>query len=970
MDNQYNIVLGALTKASSQNAELLKDAEIQLKSWETERGFYSILLNIACDINLHVNIRWLSALCIKNGVDRYWRKTAPNSIENEERIAIKQKLLMCLNEQVNQIALQFAVIISKIARFDFPKEWAELFPTLLNSTQSVNKLEQQRALLTMQHVIKALSSKRLTGDRRIFYQLTSTIFSNIFHQWINYSKLFLQEVNGDALQVRELLDNSFLTLKILRKLVTFGFKECSKEPDAVNFILLIYQQIGPFLDCRMYLQNKGTVFDVCEKYIILLVKILRDVVDLQPFSFVQFIQPTLECCITFCFNRSLQDKLYERLIVQFMNVVKSILICQEYKPAKVIEEKNPLTIEAHSIKVSFFTLPVLKEICDQLLSRYFLLTNEDISSWENSPEEFASEEGGESWKFSLRPCTEVFFLTLFHEFRNLLTPLVVEVLQNSQTTKTTDLFGILKKDAVYNAVGLAAFDLYDEIDFDAWFTNVLIAELQNKEPGYHIIRRRVIWLIGQWVGVKMSPDMRPLLYEVILKMLNSEENLIVRLAASNTLKVAVDDFEFNSEQFLPFLEGFTTALFLLLKEVKECDLKMSILHVISFVVERMGSEIRPHAEALLHYLPQLWDTCGDHNMLRCAIISCFVHLVQGLGTLSESLQPLLVPMIALSTDVHQPPHVYLLEDGLDLWWAILDNTSVCPDELLKLASHLFPLLEYKGDSLPPCIRIAEAYLLLNPKDFLKNYGQALVETFHGTIKDMKSEGVDMLLKVVETVFILFPEDGPVLFEPLLPYVLTLALDKYELPLSSTIQLSILSRVILHNPNCFSRILQAKADECRKDVGSILDDFLILWLERMPLANPIQRKKLLGLALTCLLTSNMNAVHEKICGILLAVVEVLYDITKVNRENCSGSDDMLVINPGEISDLDEEIETEQDKRKRELTLLDPVYTVVLRDYLYNQVMALQQSVGATKFQDLMSTVDVETMDELQVYLKQS
>lgn len=44
MDNHYHIVLDALTKASSQNAELLKIAERQLKSWETERGFYSILL--------------------------------------------------------------------------------------------------------------------------------------------------------------------------------------------------------------------------------------------------------------------------------------------------------------------------------------------------------------------------------------------------------------------------------------------------------------------------------------------------------------------------------------------------------------------------------------------------------------------------------------------------------------------------------------------------------------------------------------------------------------------------------------------------------------------------------------------------------------------------------------------------------------------------------------------------------------
>lgn len=53
---------------------------------------------------------------------------------------------------------------------------------------------------------------------------------------------------------------------------------------------------------------------------------------------------------------------------------------------------------------------------------------------------------------------------------------------------------------------------------------------------------------------------------------------------------------------------------------------------------------------------------------------------------------------------------------------------------------------------------------------------------------------------------------------------------------------------------------------------------------------------------------------------------------------------------------------------QLFKLDPVYTVGLRNYLYNQVVALQQSVGAAKFQDLMSTVDIETMQQVQYYLQ--
>lgn len=37
-----------------------------------------------------------------------------------------------------------------------------------------------------------------------------------------------------------------------------------------------------------------------------------------------------------------------------------------------------------------------------------------------------------------------------------------------------DMNRIIKKDALYNAIGLAAFELFDEVDFDRWFSQVYI----------------------------------------------------------------------------------------------------------------------------------------------------------------------------------------------------------------------------------------------------------------------------------------------------------------------------------------------------------------------------------------------------------------------------------------------------------------------------------------------------------------
>ena len=39
-------------------------------------------------------------------------------------------------------------------------------------------------------------------------------------------------------------------------------------------------------------------------------------------------------------------------------------------------------------------------------------------------------------------------------------------------------------------------------------------------------------------------------------------------------------------------------------------------------------KVKPFAASLSLYLPELWQESGDHNMLRCAIVSTVTHLVE------------------------------------------------------------------------------------------------------------------------------------------------------------------------------------------------------------------------------------------------------------------------------------------------------------------------------------------------------
>uniref|UniRef100_A0A8D2PAF3 Importin-11 n=1 Tax=Zosterops lateralis melanops TaxID=1220523 RepID=A0A8D2PAF3_ZOSLA len=679
LNSASTVVLQVLTQATSQDTAVLKPAEEQLKQWETQPGFYSVLLNIFTNHSLDVNVRWLAVLYFKNGIDRYWRRVAPHAISEEEKSTLRAGLITNFNEPVNQIATQISVLIAKVARVDCPRQWPELIPTLVESVKVQDDLQQHRALLTLYHVTKTLASKRLAADRKLFYDLTSSIYSFACSLWNHHTDTFLQQIcTGDEAAAANSLERTLLSLKVLRKLTVNGFVEPhwnaevmvsteneSLKNDSYEMSDLLGRSVRAESICR----------DRLEKTIILFTKVLLDFLDQHPFSFTALIQRSLEFSVSYVFTEAGEGVVFEQFIVQCMNLIKMIVKNYAYKPSKNIEDSSPETLEAHKIKTAFFTYPTLMEICRRLVTHYFLLTKEELTMWEEDPESFSKK-----YLLIFQPCTEVLFIDIFHEYNQTLTPVLLEMVHSLQgPTNMENTNAILIKDAVYNAVGLAAYELFDSVDFDQWFKNQLLAELQVSHDSYKPIRRRVIWLIGQWISVKFKSDLRPVLYEAIRNLLQDRD-------------LVVNDFEFRTDQFLPYLESMFTLLFQLLQEVTQCDTKMHVLHVLSCVIERVNMQIRPYVGCLVQYLPLLWKQSEEHNMLRCAILTTLIHLVQGLGADSKNLYPFLLPVIQLSTDVSQPPHVYLLEDGLELWLVTLENSPCLTPELLRIFQNMSALL--------------------------------------------------------------------------------------------------------------------------------------------------------------------------------------------------------------------------------------------------------------------------------------
>ena len=113
-----------LKRASSSDHQQVQTSTQQLQNWEKQPGFYSSLQSIFIDTSLPFEVRYLCTIQLKNGVDKFWRKTASNAISKDERALIRSRCIASgISEPDRRLGLQNALVIAKIARFEFPHDW-------------------------------------------------------------------------------------------------------------------------------------------------------------------------------------------------------------------------------------------------------------------------------------------------------------------------------------------------------------------------------------------------------------------------------------------------------------------------------------------------------------------------------------------------------------------------------------------------------------------------------------------------------------------------------------------------------------------------------------------------------------------------------------------------------------------------------------------------------------------------------
>lgn len=560
------ILVNTLHSAASSHPQQIQSGTKQLQEWEKTPGFYKHLQSACLDQRLPTELRYLAVIQLKNGIDKYWRKTAQNAVPKDDKAVIRSRLLSSLfNEPDHRLALQNALVIAKIARYEFPTEWPDAISGFLDCIQesSPSAVRRGRSLLALLHIVKELSTSRLLQSRKHLVTVTPQVVTVVGAAYENFFDGWLASSSGDG-------EYSLLALRLLRRLIITSYDHPgpNHHSEAVSFWELSIQHL------RRLLLLADNDFALVGKHIIQLAKFHHAMIKDRPAAFallpnsVELAKSYWSLVEAFGSSYGSRDKIgaaaacgtigsdgdvrdekpfIEKVALRGLLIVRAC-VKMVHNPTKTFryrtsEDKEETNRATQHIRETLLSEHFVHNAMEFLVSRFFVFTASDLKDWVEEPEEWEKREEGDSedWEFSIRSCAEKLFLDLAINYKQVIVQPLLTVFYSVANLQNED---ILLKDSVYTAVGLAAPAMYENLDFDAFIRDVLILEVQKKNAGLNILRRRIAILLGQWISVKVASETRPLVFQIFQHLLNAEDPLndqVVRVTAGRRLLDVVND---------------------------------------------------------------------------------------------------------------------------------------------------------------------------------------------------------------------------------------------------------------------------------------------------------------------------------------------------------------------------------------------------------------------------------------------
>lgn len=358
--------------------------------------------------------------------------------------------------------------------------------------------------------------------------------------------------------------------------------------------------------------------------------------------------------------------------------------------------------------------------------------------------------------------------------------------------------------------------------------------------------------------------------------------------------------------------------------------------------------------------------------------------------------------------VIQDTIVYLLEEALDLWSAILIQTLSPPSaDILSLAPSLFPVLDLGTESVRQALEIIESYILLAPQDMINDNMRfrlfASLEALLGSTTKQRIGVVphlaETLIRASETVVGASDQAYQLIAKSLvdssfLSSLLSGLHDAHEAsqttgpkrknsPVYGVVEtdyFSVLARMALMDPRTFiSAVTAAAAPSTEEQTFSWL---LTEWFFHFDNIGSVTHKKLHALALTQLLSINGASPSSPPPSYLLNHIQSYLTIwTDIVTELAEGAEgdpndprggDYLIFwddpNSNQNSGNEgvskyQDTEPPESTRRRSWSNMDAVHKINIREFVREKLQGLIMACGGEeRFQvECLVNVDREVVN---------
>lgn len=441
--------------AASNNINQIQSGTKQLHAWETDEGYYTLLQNVFLQRNLPPEIRTLSLIQLKNGIDKYWRKSANNAIRTTERTTIRDRLLQgSLDELSDRLATLNSVVTAKIARYEFPGQWPDLIKQLISTLKDSaapssppNRLH--RALLITHHVVKELATVRLARNRSSFLAAVPDLLEILQQVYFFKVQQWQSQLAGSFnLEVSQAMNASEQCLKILRRLIVAGYDFPHVHDEVKGLWLAIADHVQLYLQMHHQADLQNAYRISASQHAKQLSKMHVVIAKDHPVSFA--LLPKTPDLVRYYWSTARSFRLRqseagdsieddETEVYDAFNLRAVLLLRACFKEAfnlsqpfkyRNSDRKDDPPRGRKVLTEQILTNDFVKELFETLVSKFFIYIQSDIEEWFNEPEEWDMKlEGDEdAYERSVRAASERLFLDITLHHKNLvIDPLLATV---------------------------------------------------------------------------------------------------------------------------------------------------------------------------------------------------------------------------------------------------------------------------------------------------------------------------------------------------------------------------------------------------------------------------------------------------------------------------------------------------------------------------------------------------------------